>query len=335
MHRVILAMVAAPLISSLQDLLRVRPDKRLAHSLIELLKQHVSQRRTDHASKAEIEEWVATPRGGWIRCIRESVRDVVEWSSSVGPNPPPKYTHKVINEACRTLGGKEVLDALIAELKDHTAKGTGAQALDVCVAIISAPKATQPQYALSLRDELQVSVLDTATLLTKPFLDAEALIRLHRRVEAQLAAPQMAQMTLPLPVPDQATDQMMHELGLTDAGGVPGVAVSLSMDQINDLGQATVAASSNTDFDAAMSSATVDLTGTIKQNLANFATSSDAIQMDQGVFGDLGMTMDQSQQPMSLSGGDSMLAGADSGQLNQEEDIFADLMGDLGDDFAF
>ncbi|KAK5133960.1 hypothetical protein LTR08_007080 [Meristemomyces frigidus] len=336
MHKAILAMVAVPLICSLQELLRKRPDKKAVIGLIELLKPHVSQRRTRHASKAELEEWAATPGGGWASCVRNSVRDVVAWSSSVGPNPPSKYTHKMFSEACRTLGAEVVLSALVAEIKEHTANGTGPQALDVCVAMISAPVAVPlQQAALAVRDELQLTVLDFATLQEKPLSDAEALIRLNRRVEAQRAAPQITQMALPLPVPDQSTDQIMHEFGLTDANGTSGAVGTLSMDQAADLGEGTAAAFSTTAFDTAMSSATVDLTGTFNQNLANFASSSEAMQMDQNVFGDIRMNMDQSQQPLPLSGDDSMMAGAGDTQQSQEDDIFADLMGDFTDDFSF
>ncbi|KAK4549691.1 hypothetical protein LTR36_004992 [Oleoguttula mirabilis] len=336
MHRAILAMAATPLIRSLQDLLRKRPDlKKATNSLISLLMPYLGHRRTDRSSNAEVQEWAGTPDGGWARCVRNSVRDTVAWTSSIGLSPPTKYTHKMFIGACRSLGPAKVLAAMVAELKDQTAHGSGAQALDVCVAMITAPTVYLAQNdTMTVREHLRLLILDAPNLLKRPLADAEALVRLSRRAEAQLAAPQMAQMTLPMAVQEQSSDQIMHELGLTDANGAPEASVTLSMDPAGDLGQASTADFTTTDFDAAMSSS-VNLTAAANQDLANLVSGSNPMQMDPNVFGDLNMGMSQPQQSMSLQGNGNMMADVSNVQTSQEEDIFADLMGDLGDDFSF
>lgn len=330
MHKAVLAMIATPLVRSLRDLLKARPDKRAAHGLVELLKPYVGQKRTSHCSKADLEAWSNSTDGGLTRCVRDSVRDMVAWTSSVGPTPPTKYTHKLFNSACQLLGPTKVLDALLSELKDQTAIGAGAQTLDVCVAMICSPGVSSAQNGrLAVKDQLRLMVTDVSMILDRPLADAEALVRLSRRVEAQLAAPQMAQIPMSMPVQDQTTDQMMQELGLTESGTGASAAGDLSTNPAAGLGQVATAGFTNADLDSAMSQH-ADLTGADAQALTNLAADSSAMQMDQNIFGDIDMSMTQAQ---TLQGGNAM--PNDAGQPNQEEDIFADLMGDLGDDFAF
>lgn len=333
MHHAVLAMVATPLIRSLQELLRKRPGVKKA--VVGLLTSLTPNRRTDHCSRIEAREWAGTPDGGWARCVRNSVRDTLAWTSNVGPSPPNKYTHRMFINACRVLGPDQVLAALVAELKEQTALGAGAQALDVCVAMIAAPTVSHgPPESVTVREHLRLSVLDTSRLLDRPIAEAEALVRLSRRVDAQLAAPQMTQMALPVIAQEQSTDQMMHELGLTDANGVPEAAVALSMDQPGDLGQTTTGDFTIPDFDVAMSES-VDLTAAANADLANLVSGSSAMEIDQNLFADLGMSVAQPQPSIQLQGSDTMTADTSNVQPNPEEDIFADLMGDLGDDFIY
>ena len=335
MHRAILAMMAAPLVRSLQDLLRKRPDRKIAHNLIELLKPYIGQKRTMQASRAEAEEWAATHNGGWARSVRNSVRDMIVWTASVGPNPPTRYTHKVFQAACQTTGPERVLAALTSEVEEQTVVGAGAQALDICVAMVCAPASPlTPPSPLTVKDHLRLIISDVSSLLQRPLAEAEVLVRLSRRVEAQLAVPQVAQLPFVLPDQNQTADQMMHELGLADVVPAGPPMADATLPQPTEMSQASAPDFPHTDMGSVLGPS-IDLTDVPMQGIANLPADQNAMQAADDIFGDLGMDMGQPAQQMSFQTSNNAAGDGSDNQQNQEEDIFADLDMDIGDDFNF
>ena len=339
MHRAVLSIIVKPLYLSLQNLSQRRAEKRDVNALIDLLKPYLGQRRIIESSMAEMDEWLSTPDGGIARCIRNAIRDLVLWVSSVGPTPPPKYTHELFAAGCEAIGVDAMRDAIIAELKEQTSIGNGPLTLDICTALICAPQATsQPPLVVpiqsqstppTVRDALRLETADVQKLLRVPEADAEALVRLTRRVEAQLAVTQIPQITMPIPMQDQATDQMMADLGLTDGS----LAANTSLDQVADLSAASAAEFSNVDLTSALDQP-MDLTNPLAQNMANLSSDPGAMPIEsQSIFNDINMEMSQPPQQMLDSDGIDMGLPSGDGQQNPDDDIFAGI--DLGDGFSF
>ena len=339
MHKAILEIVARPLYDSLQVLAQRRPERKEAGSLMEVLKPHLGRRRTMESDKTEVDRWTVTPDGGIVRCLRNAVRDQIAWISNIGPTPPPKYTHRLFAAGCATVGVSTMLDTMVAELKEQISAGNGPLALDVCTAMTCAPLATGAQAPLlglglpttqaqnltpTVRDVLRLRTANVQQLLHIPTADAENLVRLGRRVEAQLAVSQIPQIAMAVPMQDAATDQVLADLGLTD-DGLAATGADASVDQIAALGTNTGA-----EFDNAELNAALDQT----MDLANMSTDPSAMQVDQSqsIFDDLNLDMTQPNQQLQNADGNNIGIGTNDGQQNADDDIFAGLdMDDLGD----
>jgi mediator of RNA polymerase II transcription subunit 5 len=339
MHRCILGIVSTPLEASLQALIRRKPEKRdQANTLIELLKPHMHQRRTTVISIAELEGIAASGDGLLTRAVTNTVRDLALWAANGGSDPPPRYASQLVHCAISANGSFGVLDAVVDGLKDQTSIGNGPVALDICVALVCRPEpatyiplmnmgTAEPQITgRTLHDAIRLSMMDAQKLLKMDTAQAEALVRLARRVEAQSAVSQVALVNIAPSTAEQAmADQVMQDLGIT-TGDVPLVVGDSLLGDNSGLDH-----NGNPDFSAADFSATtngaMDLGGTSNQNL------NDMMQLDNSndIFGDLGVNFGQQNQQ---AGQNVMGDGGD--QQNAEEDIFAGLdMGDLGQEFDF
>lgn len=334
MHKTILGIVAGPLYHSLQQLNERKPGKKEVGALMDILKPVLDQDRTPNSNKAELSEWMPTP-GGLTSCLRNVIREQIAWVTNVGPTPPPKYTHALFFAACEAIGVEGVLEGMIAELREQTSKGNGSYALDVCTAMICAPSTSTQLPIMSLtsgaptaqngspnvRDTLRPRVANPQKLLHLPAANAEATVRLARRVEAQLAVTQMPQNALQMPIEDHAADQIMKDLGLTDGHlAAPG--------QDGNIEQVTALDTNFNDADlAAVLNQPIDPSGT---NLAAIAADTNAMTSaeSQNLFEGLDLDLDQSLTQMQ---------GADGSNANvdpNEEDIFAGLDINM-DDFGF
>ncbi|GAB7364892.1 hypothetical protein MBLNU230_g5683t1 [Neophaeotheca triangularis] len=362
MHKAVLGIVGKPLYRSLGELARRRPEKKEpAEGLMALLKPHTSQQRALSCTRAELESWASTPHGGLAQCVRSHVRDLTLWASASGVNAPPEYSHGMISVASRALGAATVLRALVTELSEQTAMGSGSIALDVCISIVSAPVLESPSQPdaysnnplsssgvrLNLRDAIRLEMLDLARVLSKPVEQAQALVRLSRRVEAQLAPPQMPQMAMPMAIAGQSTDQMMQDLGLTNAD-VNAANVGTSA-PTNPEGDAMMQTSEAPDFSSQDVANMMDLDNVSGQDFANMTADAGSVQMnqqEQNIFGDLSFDMTDPPQQMDASaslvggnGAENAGGQQQSQDPNQEEDIFAGLdmggMDDFGGDFNF
>lgn len=123
---------------------------------------------------------------------------------------PLSYTHRQLLTTVRLLGAKRTLHALLEELKVQSAAGSASVAIDVATAMICAPDISAPpsvqdhgpllplddapapvhlQTRLSLRAALRTEAEGAPKLHKIDAEQAEAVIRLYRRVEAMMAEP--------------------------------------------------------------------------------------------------------------------------------------------------
>lgn len=226
LHEAVLSVVSEPLIHSLVHILNLQPRRVDIEPLITTLKTHTQPRRSDASSHTDLETWSATPGGGILTTIRHTINSLVQWSHTDSLNATlPNYTHRQLLAAVQMLGAKSVLEALLDEIVKSLAAGPPDVLLDITTTLITAPTAADfpptntvgplnPKPRLSLRDALSTASNDAYSLSKTNAPRAEITVRLHRRVEAQLARTG-AQTTI-VADPD-AENAMMLDLETTGA----------------------------------------------------------------------------------------------------------------------
>lgn len=341
MHNAILGIVANPLCHTLEVLISRKPNQRTekqVNGLLEILKPYRNRKRTMQCSKTELATWTATTGGGFAEHLRIAAQEQITWSLNIGPAPPSKYTHRLVAASTATLGADATLDVLISELKEQTTIGNGSLAFDICSAMICAPTTNSgsafpgldghPQSEtaqLTLREALRLRISNVQALLKLPSSTAQALVRLSRVVQAQMAVTPMAQLPMPnMTMAPEAADQVMAELGLTD-DTLTTAGAGMSMDQGIQLDATTDANFTNADIEAALNQPTMDLGDSQQTGVPGLQTQNSGLQ-NQGddIFADLGVDL---SQPVQNQNGSNQ--GAD-------EDIFAGLNMTMDmDDFDF
>jgi mediator of RNA polymerase II transcription subunit 5 len=329
MHRTILGMVARPLVTSLQELQRRQPKRKDVLPLIEILQSHQDSQRSGKCSLAELTEWCATPEGGLRATVRSIIRGLVRWSGQGSINSLAySYKHQTMTTALDMFGADEVLTVVLDEVCAQTRIGSGSAALEVATAIICAPSplsaALSQANALmrfdqaaplpvsprrTLRQALRARLEEHKDLLSTETERVEALVRLGRRVEAQLAVP--AQLTMPM------TNIDLGDMNITGADmQITGADMQMTGDTAAESANVTV----DPDFTAAMDqSLQMDATNINDPNAMSLDMSND-------LFNSQDMNFDLT--------GTSQQHG--NGQMSNEDDIFAGLEMDLGgDDFDF
>jgi mediator of RNA polymerase II transcription subunit 5 len=329
MHQTILAMVARPLVTSLQELQRRQPKRKDVTPLIEALQSHVDSQRSGKCSAAELTEWCSAPEGGLRATVGSVVRGLVRWSTQGSINSIPyNYKHQTINAALNMLGADEVLRIILDELSTQTRAGSGSAALEVATAIICAPSPSSAALSQAnalmrfdqaapvsisqrrtLRQALRARLEEHKELLKTAPERVEALVRLGRRVEAQLAVP--AQLAMPM------TNIDLGDINITSAD------MQITDADLNMTGDSTTESAAvvvDQDFTAVMDQS-------LQMGTSNISDpNAMSLDMSNDLFNGQDMNFDLT--------GTSQQHG--NGQMSNEDDIFAGLEMDLGgDDFDF
>jgi mediator of RNA polymerase II transcription subunit 5 len=207
MHSTILSIVSSRLEKCLRTI--QRRDANRANSiepLIQAIKGNLHSERSMFASMKELEQWTNAPNSTLHTSLRHTVQQLSQWAStaSIQPNPP-SYTHRQVYVSLKIMGANKVIKAIADELKAQTEASNGAAALDVGASIICAPTvddspvpvawlgspipaSSPPRTRLNLREMLKHEFDNAAALVATDPLAAETVVRLHRRVEAQLSS---------------------------------------------------------------------------------------------------------------------------------------------------
>ncbi|KAH8701459.1 mediator complex, subunit Med5 [Phaeosphaeriaceae sp. PMI808] len=206
-HAAILAIVASRLEKCIRTL--QRRDAGRANNieqLMQVIKGSRNWERSMYASMKDLEQWTNAPNSTLNTSLRHTVQQLSTWASTASLQPnPPSYTHKQLYASLKILGAYKILRAIVDEITTQTEAGNGAAALDVGVSIICAPMnedsvvpldwvgssipAPRPQRTrMNLREMLKHEHDDAVNLVSTDPLTAETIVRLHRRVEAQLAS---------------------------------------------------------------------------------------------------------------------------------------------------
>lgn len=257
--RSVMNTIAKPLELALRAFQRREPANREVEPLLKVLRESIPlSRRTGAAEHHELETWAGAQSGGLVGTLRHTIHGFVQWSLHPGVNVmPTSYTHRQFFAAMRILGARRILYLILDEIRQHAGGPGEAVMYDVATAVICAPdgshataatavtaaSTTAPhnlQRRLSLRDALRLEAEDSRhSQRTDPAL-AEIVVRLHRRVESQMAVPSAGDAMLP-DVGDALTLELGDDasVGLGDAmaAAVVAAADAMAMDGVGlDLG---------------------------------------------------------------------------------------------------
>ncbi|KAL8889778.1 MAG: hypothetical protein Q9192_005966 [Flavoplaca navasiana] len=183
-HSAVLSLLSSPLISSLTHTQQQQPTRPDIAPLLAVLKPHLP---SHSHNLTELESWTRTHPDGLASAMTNIVQGLISWSFA----SPPSYTHRIIQSSITLLGASSTLDTLIniltAQTSLHGPNSTEVDtALDVIATIIVAPLPFTP--LLSLPSALRLRIDTVNQLAKKDPARATVMVRLHRRVEAVLAA---------------------------------------------------------------------------------------------------------------------------------------------------
>ncbi|CAJ0554045.1 Ff.00g125570.m01.CDS01 [Fusarium sp. VM40] len=202
-------LIAKPLEHALRTYQRRDPKNQDIEPLLRTLKDSIPlSRRTGGTDLNELESWTATPPSGLSSAVKLTIQGLNHWSIHPAMNSmPTSYTHRQILAGLKILGPKRLLHVILEEIRQHTASGSANIVYDVATSLICAPDAVKDAPAVNmldangnmlppvqrqrtLRDLLKVEAEGCRKLQKKDPELAEIVVRLHRRVEAQMVIPQ-------------------------------------------------------------------------------------------------------------------------------------------------
>lgn len=202
-------LIAKPLEHALRTYQRRDPKNQDIEPLLRTLKDSIPlSRRTGGTDLNELESWTATPPSGLSSAVKLTIQGLNHWSIHPAMNSmPTSYTHRQILAGLKILGPKRLLHVILEEIRQHTASGSANIVYDVATSLICAPDAVKDapvvnmldangnmlppvQRQRTLRDLLKVEAEGCRKLQKKDPELAEIVVRLHRRVEAQMVIPQ-------------------------------------------------------------------------------------------------------------------------------------------------
>lgn len=258
-------LIAKPLEHSLRTYQKQDPKNQDIEPLLRALKDSLPlSRRTGAAEHNELESWASSSSTGLAGAVKHTVQGLVQWSMHHGINiMPTSYIHRQMIAACRIVGTSRVLRVMLEEIRHQSDAGSANIVYDVVAALICSPDVTNEppaagnlldaagnvaptlQRRLKLREVLRSDAQDCRKLQKKDAALAEIVVRLHRRVEAQMVLPQPQAMLeasdMPLDLSGGATglgDAMAAAAGVQGDGmSVDGVGLDMSLGGVSsDLG---------------------------------------------------------------------------------------------------
>ncbi|TVY38043.1 Mediator of RNA polymerase II transcription subunit [Lachnellula subtilissima] len=206
----ILNIIAKNLEHSLRWFQRAEPSRQDVEPLSRALRGNLGWERRGASEHTELEIWTSTQGGGLAMAVKQTIQNLMQWGLNPGINiNPANYTHRLILVSLKILGAKRLLSTIIDEVKSQTETGNGSVIIDVAAALICAPEAGswdnagldgmgQPlQRRLNLREALKNEAENAPRVSKTDAVHAENVVRLYRKVEAQLVMPMRQQTLMP------------------------------------------------------------------------------------------------------------------------------------------
>ncbi|KAF2845791.1 mediator of RNA polymeras-like protein II transcription subunit 5 [Plenodomus tracheiphilus IPT5] len=324
MHSAIIAMVSSHLETTFRTLQRRDPTRATIEPLLQAIKTNANFERSTYATVKELEQWTNAPYSTLHTALGHTVQQLSHWGSTAAMQPnPPSYTHLQIYATIRMLGAYKTLRAIIEAVTAQTNAGYGSAALDVGMSIICAPTvedspipvdwagspivAPPPQRTrMNLREMLKQEFDTAASLVATDTLTAETIVRLQRRVEAQLSSMNDAGL--------QARTINLPSVNITE---IQSQTISDDINKaMDDAAAASIVEDISSMDNKALQRSMEELAGTDGLDLSSIgmgAGDASAVDMstdlgnlpglDLGDMGGMGMDMDMDMGSMDMSGG--------------------------------
>ncbi|KAF9869475.1 mediator of rna polymerase ii transcription subunit 5 [Colletotrichum karsti] len=236
----VMNIVAKPLEHSLRTYQKSDPKSQEVEPLLRAIKDSIPlSRRTGAADHLELSAWSGDAQQqqqhsqsvGFSNTLRQTLQALVQWSMNPTMDmPPPAYTHRQILVGLNILAAKRLLQLIYEEIRQNIEAGSGSIAYDIAATIVCAPDVNNPasatainfldnsgnmpapiQRKLTMREILKLDAENCKSLQKTDMNLAEIVVRLHRKVESQLAVSQAEAI--------QADNMLQTNLGLgLDAG---------------------------------------------------------------------------------------------------------------------
>lgn len=250
-------LIAQPLANALRAYQREDPRNQEIEPLIESLKENQPlSRRTGNADTVEMGQWATTTAMGLSGAIRQTIQCLVQWSLQPGlGSSPPEYTHRQLVAGLKIIGAQRLLHLIAEEVRFQTEAGNANAVYDLATGLICAPDVTMEQPPLmmdasgamppvtprpvTLRDALKTAADSWKATQKKDPAMAEIVVRLHRRVEAQMILPvveaqAMLHDALAMPAGDAlaavAAAGVVDDPMVVDASALDASALDLGLD---------------------------------------------------------------------------------------------------------
>jgi mediator of RNA polymerase II transcription subunit 5 len=209
------------------------------------LDQQAEHRLTIYHPFPELQALRSTPMS-LKSALRNMLQSLMDWGSTLMINQsqrPPNYTPRTLHIAIAVIGARAVLGIILEELKTHIRlpDTSGPMALDIFTTLICNPvlgsgnsptdwmhtSSSTRNGRLTLREALKLEFEEAPKLLQSDQLLVECIVRLHRRVEAQLSMILTNIADLPAP--------LISDLNALadDAAGVDLAAVADAVDSMD------------------------------------------------------------------------------------------------------
>jgi mediator of RNA polymerase II transcription subunit 5 len=205
--------------------------------------------------------------------LKSTLQLLVDWGLALSINPmqrSPNYTPRTLHVAISIIGARGVISTILEELKSHMSlPDTSAPvALDIFTTLICSPipgsshSPTDWMHAstsarngrLSLREALKLEFEEATKLIQSDQVMAECVVRLHRRVEAQMSMILTNMSEIPAPMMTAMADDAA-------AGAVDLAAVADSMDFTTDVAMQDATMGMGIDMDPTGAGADLNLGG--------------------------------------------------------------------------
>jgi mediator of RNA polymerase II transcription subunit 5 len=228
-------------------------------------------RRTLTEPFQDLDTLVEAP-GSLKGALKSTIQSLVSWSTFATVSriqSPPNYDPHLIHVALKALGTRTVLSLMLDEIKSQSSSNTGVPTItiDVVASLVCMPTPgsclgptdwvhtgpSERNGGMSLREALRNEYDEAPKTIRINARHTEAVIRLHRRVEAQLTIPLNDGMN------DLAAQAIITDLGDMTANEAAAAAVAsaaVSGDQMDF----TITGSAGNDLDLALGMS-MDLSG--------------------------------------------------------------------------
>lgn len=312
MHTTIVSIVSARLKTCFHTLKRRYPGYSTdMDQLLQAINPSVQFVRSVSSPASELAQWTTVTNNTLASSLRHTVQQLSQWATnaSIQPNPP-SYTHRQLYTCIDLIGTHRTLRAIIDEVKSQTDAGNGAAALDIGVSLICAPMIKDsvlpvewagstvpipqpPRTHSNLREMLRDEFDNAASFITTDPSAAEAVVRLHRRAEAQLVV--IAQAGLSTANVDLSNVGMVQAPSLTsdldkamnDAAAASIAAAGADMTDLNKQLQQNI----DEQLDLGDPGAGLDLSGMVDGSAGGMTAdmgSLPGLDLDMGDMGDMG-----------------------------------------------